>query len=314
MGRWHISEINQGRRPEPQNSAQKREPEPNRADRGARGGASNQSPDGIPKRPQQSGKTSCRRSEMRRPQPKDRDRSYSLRNSEIQAMSDIGRFRTLDAQDLARFAYGGAQARMNRDLRNLRSQGLVEEKIVYRAHKEPRRILAVTEQGHRTLRRTGSLSEGQRLYHGFVKRREINHDADLYKVYQEAVEEIRSEGGKPRKVRLDFELKAAVNRAKEAASRLPEEQRAKSLKAVAEQYGLTIKGTTIQVPDIQVEYETAEGDIARTNLELVSENYRGEAIRGKAESGFKVYARGGDSNRVRRALQDSGIVQEVLSI
>jgi|HubBroStandDraft_6_1064221.scaffolds.fasta_scaffold38666_3 hypothetical protein len=314
MGRWRISDIDQARRPEPQNPLQRRETEPNGADRGTRRGASNESSSGIPKRPQQSGKTNCRRSEMPRVLPKDRDRTYSLRDSEIQAMSDIGRFRTLDARDLARFAYGGNEPHMNQDLRNLRSLGLVEEKIVYRAHKEPRRILALTEQGHRTLRSTESLPKDQRLYHGFVKRREINHDADLYRVYQKAVEEIHSQNGKPRNVRLDFELKAAVNRGKEAARRLPDEQRAKWLKAVTEQYGLTIKGTTIQVPDIQVEYETAEGDIARANLELVSENYRGEAIRGKAESGFKVYARGGDGNRVRRALQDSGIVQEVLSI
>jgi hypothetical protein len=314
MGRWRISDIDQARRPEPQNPPQKRAAEPNGADRGAGRGASNESSSVIPKRPQQSGKTNGRRSEMHRAHPKDRNRSYSLRDSEIQAMSDMGRFRTLDAQDLARFAYSGDQAHMNHDLRNLRSKGLVEEKIAYRAHKEPRRVLALTEQGHRTLRSTGSLPKDQRLYHGFVKRREINHDADLYRVYQKAVEEIHSQGGKSRNVMLDFELKAAVNRGKEAANRLPGEQRAKWLKAVAEQYGLTIKGTTIQVPDIQVEYETVEGDIARANLELVSENYRGEAIRGKAESGFKVYARSGDSNRVRRALQDSGIVQEVLSI
>jgi hypothetical protein len=314
MGRWRVSDIDQGRRPEPQNPAQRRATEPDGADRGAGRGVGNESSAGIGKRQQPSGKTNSRRSEIRRAQPTNRDRSYSLRDSEIHAMSDIGRFRTLDARDLARFAYGRNEAHMNRDLRNLRSQGLVEEKIVYRAHKEPRRILALTEQGHRTLRSTGSLPKDQRLYHGFVKRREINHDADLYRVYQTAVADIRSQGGKPRNVRLDFELKAAVNRGKEAAGRLPDEQRARWLKAVAEQYGLTIKGTTIQVPDIQVEYETVEGDIARANLELVSENYRGEAIRGKAESGFKVYARGGDSNRVRRALQDSGIVQEVLSI
>ena len=172
----------------------------------------------------------------------------------------------------------------------------------------------MTAEGERVVRRAGGLPEEQRLYHGFVKPKELDHDADLYKVYQKAAQEIREKGGKPTRVRLDFELKESLNRVKEAASRLPEEQKAKSLKAVAEQYGLTIKGTTIQVPDIQVEYETAEGDIARANLESVSENYRGEAIRGKAESGFKVYARGGDSNRVRHALQDSGIVQEVLSI
>jgi 3-deoxy-D-arabino-heptulosonate 7-phosphate (DAHP) synthase class II len=83
---------------------------------------------------------------------------------------------------------------------------------------------------------------------------------------------------------------------------------------VALQHGLTINGGTIQLPDIQIDYETPEGTIAHANLELVSKNYRGDAIRSKAGAGFKVYARAGDSNRVKRALQDSAAVEELLSI
>ena len=229
-------------------------------------------------------------------------------------MSDIGTFRTVDAEDLACFAYRGDSEHMNQDVRSLRTQGLVEERIVYRAHREPRRVMTLTEEGHRVLRKTGALPAGQRIYHGFVKTREIDHDADLYKLYQKAAEDIRNRGGQPRKVRLDFELKAAVNRERNAASQLPNGRRANWLNAVAQQHGLTMRGSRIQVPDMQIEYETREGEIARANVELVSENYRGEAIRTKAESGFVVYARAGDTTRVRRALQDSGMVQEILSI
>jgi hypothetical protein len=226
----------------------------------------------------------------------------------------MGRFRTLDAQDLTRFVYHEDVARMDKDLRNLREQGLVEEKTLYGAHREPRRIVTLTEMGHQVVRRVGSIPKEQRLYHGFVKTREIHHDADLYKVYQKAIEDIRRTGGKPVKVTLDLELKAAIKREKQAARKLPENQRAKWMKALAEQHGLRIQGTKITVPDIQIEYETFDGARARTNLELVSENYRGEAIRGKLESGFKIYARVGDENRIRRALHDTGNVQEILSI
>jgi len=41
-------------------------------------------------------------------------------------------------------------------------------------------------------------------------------------------------------------------------------------------------------------------------LELLSRNYREEGIRGKAAAGFKIYARTADSNRIRRALHDTG--------
>jgi hypothetical protein len=71
---------------------------------------------------------------------------------------------------------------------------------------------------------------------------------------------------------------------------------------------------TIHLPDIQVEYETRDGEVERQNLELLSRNYREEGIRGKAAAGFKIYARSGDSNRIRRALHDTGVVREVLSV
>ncbi|MGH9829558.1 MAG: hypothetical protein ACREDR_40590, partial [Blastocatellia bacterium] len=244
----------------------------------------------------------------------DRGRMYSLRASEIEAMSDIGKLRTVDVRDLARFVYRGDDARMKRDLENLREQGLVEEKAVFRAHKPARKMITLTENGHRITRKASSIPDRQKIYHGFVKPREIEHDADLYKVYQKAIEEIREKGGKPLRVRLDFELKESVNRVKETARRLPKNEQVRRLKAVAEEQGLTVKGTSIHVPDIQVEYETREGRIERENLELLSRNYREDGIRGKAAAGFKIYARAGETGRIRRALNDTGFVRQVLSV
>jgi hypothetical protein len=147
-----------------------------------------------------------------------------------------------------------------------------------------------------------------------VKTREINHDADLYKVYQQAAEEVREKGGKPLRVRLDFELKAIVQHEKQTTKGLSEQERRDSLKTIAKEHGLTISGTTVHVPDIQMEYETREHELERANLELVSENYRSEGIRSKAQSGFALYVRGSDTARVRRALQDSHAVERILSI
>ena len=244
----------------------------------------------------------------------DRTRTYPLREREMQALRDIGTFRTVDVQDLARFAYAGNDRAMNYDLGELRSHGLVEEKVVVRAHREPRRVVALTEKGHRILRKASGLRKDQAVYHGFVKSREIDHDADLYKVYQEAAEAIRREGGKPVRVRLDFELKAAIQRQRYAARNLSEEDQTKRLAAFAEEYGLRMSGPRIHVPDVQIEYETRDGELERTNLELVSENYRTEGIRSKAESGFALYARSGDTARIRRALQDTHAIERILSI
>jgi DNA-binding PadR family transcriptional regulator len=232
----------------------------------------------------------------------------------MEVMTDIGRFRTLDIQDLSRFAYRGDTARMRQDLESLRKQGLVEEKTVFRAHKPTRKVVTLTDEGHRIVTKLGGLRGGQRIYHGFVKPKEIDHDADLYKVYQKVVQGIQEKGGKPLRVRLDFELKERVNRAKESARKLPEKERAILLRAVAEENGLTVRGATIHLPDIQVQYETRDGKIERENLELLSQNYREDGIRGKVAAGFKIYARNGEANRIRRALHDTGLVREVLSV
>jgi len=215
---------------------------------------------------------------------------------------------------LARFVYGGDAARLKYDLESLRAQGLVEEKMLLQAHRSARKLVALTAEGQRIVRKAGGLREDQRVYHGFVKPKELDHDADLYKVYQKAAEEIREKGGKPIRVRLDFELKESINRAKEVSRRLSKYERRRLLATVAEEQGLTLDNGTIHLPDIQVEYETREGAVERQNLELLSRNYREAGIRGKAAAGFKIYARTGDTNRIRRALHDTGMVREVLSV
>jgi DNA-binding PadR family transcriptional regulator len=314
MARWDILNRDNVRDAEPSPGNESRPHDTNGTSPSVGRGPTESSSTTTPERPERPGQSSPERSPDRRTQHRQGGRTYSLRASEIAAMRDIGTFRVVDARDLARFVYGGDEGRLKYDLESLRTQGLVEEKTVFRAHKSARKLVALTAEGQRLIRKASGLPEEQRIYHGFVKPKEFDHDADLYKVYQKAGEEIREKGGKPIRVRLDFELKESINRAKEAARYLKEGERRRLLTAVAEEHGLTIDGTTIHLPDIQVEYETRDGEVARQNLELLSQNYREEGIRGKAAAGFKIYARTGDANRIRRALDDTGMVREVLSV
>ena len=265
-------------------------------------------------RPAQSSTTRAQGPGTRRTKYEVQGRACSLRNTELQAMTDMGRFRAIDVRDLARFVYSDDEARMNYDLTHLRKQGLVEKKTVFRAHKPARRIVTLTAQGHRFIQKASGLPKGQRIYYGIVKPRELDHDADLYKVYQKAVKEIGEKGGKNIRVRLDFELKESTIRAREAARHLPADMRGRWLAAVAEEHGLAIDGTAIRLPDIQVEYSLPDGRVERENLELLSQNYREQGIRSKAQAGFKIYARAGETNRIRRALRDTGFVREVLFV
>src|SRR6266478_2605217 len=135
-----------------------------------------------PERPERLSQSSPERSPDRRTQYGHGDRTYSLRSSEIAAMRDIGTFRTVDVRDLGRFVYGGDEARLKHDLESLRAQGLVEEKTLFRAHRSARKLVSLTAEGQRIVRKESGLREDQRIYHGFVKPKELDHDADLYKV------------------------------------------------------------------------------------------------------------------------------------
>jgi predicted transcriptional regulator len=314
MARWDILRQDRAREAELASTRPKRQDDSGQDSVSVGRGPGDASSGSTPEKPRTHESHLPDRSPRNRTRYRDQDRTYSLRHREIVAMTDIGTFRTVDVRDLSRFAYGGNEAAMNYDLGELRAQGLVEEKTVPQAHKEPRNVVALTERGHRILRKASGLRKDQAIYHGYVKAREINHDADLYKVYQEAAIEIRQQGGKPVRVRLDFELKAAIQRERNALKGRAEGERGERLEAFAKEHGLTISETVIRVPDVQVEYETRDGELERTNLELVSENYRTEGIRSKAESGFTIYARGDDTTRVRRALHDTHTVERILSI
>ncbi len=68
-------------------------------------------------------------------------------------------------------------------------------------------MLTLTKEGHRLLRANRFASEGQSTYYGFVKPKETNHDADIYRLYQKEASRILDQGGKNLRVVLDFELK-----------------------------------------------------------------------------------------------------------
>lgn len=67
-------------------------------------------------------------SERERENYMDRDRIYSLRPSEIHALTEVGKFRVVSIEDFAKFNYAGDRSRMESDLRNLKDQGLVVQR------------------------------------------------------------------------------------------------------------------------------------------------------------------------------------------
>ncbi len=136
-----------------------------------------------------------------------RDRSYSLRPSEIRTLTEVGKFRVVAVEDIAKQAYAGDRSRMDSDLRNLIYQRLVERRDTSVLKKESQQVLTLTKQGKRLIRRHGFVLDDQAIYSGFVKPKEADHDAALYRLYHKAADEIERKGGKVLGVQLDYELK-----------------------------------------------------------------------------------------------------------
>jgi hypothetical protein len=241
-----------------------------------------------------------------------RDRTYFLRDSELQTLAEVGTFRVIAASDLARLSYGGDAARMEREIRSLKQQSLLSEKPGSGERHKPSGLLALTSRGSRMVRKSGRVSDQQAIYHGFRKPREAKHDADLYRLYQAEAARIESTGGRPGRVVLDYELKRNLNRDLEklrAAGRSPE-----ALEQIAERNGLSVVDGKIPVPDLRIEYDTAEMERKHLDLELATRHYRPRALVEKAKAGFSVYARSEDASRLRRALDERKITAAIFSL
>jgi hypothetical protein len=240
------------------------------------------------------------------------DRAYFLRESELQTLVEVGTFRAVAANDLASISYGGDTQRMEREIRRLKEQSLVSEKVVRADRNHTVRLFALTKKGTRLARNAGVAPEQQVIYHGFVKPREAKHDADLYRLYHAQAQRIERAGGRVTRVVLDYELKRNLNR--DLASLPPEDQTDEARERIAERHGLSLVNGKIPVPDIRIEFDSAEMERKHLDLELATRNYRPRALAEKAKAGFAFYALREDASRLRRVLDEREITAEILSL
>jgi hypothetical protein len=236
-----------------------------------------------------------------------RDRAYRLRESEVHTLGELGKFRVIATEDLATHAYQDHREEMEQDIRNLAQQGLVRQGAFEGPEASRREMLTLTKEGHRLLRVNRFASDSQSTYYGFVKPKEANHDADIYRLYQKEANRILDQGGKNLRVVLDFELKKKLNRDFATFG-------AESRQEIATRHGLQVVGEKIPVPDLRIEYETREGEMARVDLELATEHYRPSQLAEKVRAGFSLYASRGDADRLRRVLDQRELTAEILNL
>ena len=241
-----------------------------------------------------------------------RDRAYLLRDSEMNSLKEIGKFRVIPVSDLAKYAYGGNRQRMEKDIRALARQSLLRDKTLEISQKKTLRIVTLTKAGHRLLKKTKQVPDNQPIYYGLVKPREVKHDADLYRLYQKEAARIERAGGHPVRVLLDYELKRTLNRdlALLGADRNDPDRKTE----VAEKHHLHVVNGKIPVPDLRVEYENPELELRHVDLELATRDYRPRAMAEKASAGFSLYGRSEDASRLRRVLDEREITAGILTL
>jgi hypothetical protein len=244
-----------------------------------------------------------------------RDRTYLLRESEFSTLVEVGRFRVIDTKDLAEFGYADDAKRMNREIRHLTQQGLVAVKPIKSAGRGTKDLLVLTKKAKRLIQQSGRLPEGQAIYHGLVKPREVRHDAALYRLYQRESARIESAGGRPIRVALDYELKRNLYRELAQLGDAGQSRESReSRERVAEKQGLVVVNDKVQVPDLRLEYETSDHEQRHIDLELATRNYRPRALAQKAKAGFSIYAPREDASKLRRILDDTELTARILSL
>lgn len=96
----------------------------------------------------------------------DRNRTYSLRDSEIYTLSEVGKFRVVAKNDLAEFAYNGDRSRMENDVENLEREGLAKVTTIPDSDYNPSQVVTLRKEGHKLLSRGKVLPSSQAIYHG----------------------------------------------------------------------------------------------------------------------------------------------------
>jgi DNA-binding MarR family transcriptional regulator len=247
---------------------------------------------------------------------------YDLDGVDSEALATIGAFRVVQVEDL-RHALEASRGGATPDQRvdRLRESGLLE-RIPLDGRRQD--VVVLTNRGRELLEAHRLPRPGeprQAFYAGLRKPRELSHDAQVYTAYRRAEERLRGQGGRVRRVVLDYELKRDYqrflqerNRGRADSDGRPD-RTAEEVVAWARQHDLPYFDGHVHFPDARIEYEDALRDLRHEDIEVVTPHYRGAHAATAARSGLRRYGAGlgggggaGRSGRARRG----GLADELL--
>src|SRR5688572_21008468 len=142
----------------------------------------------------------------------ERDRVYEINGTESRMLATIGAFRVVSETDLHDLRDDSDSSR--RSARHLEKEGLIRTSAL----SSDDRAVTLTDRGRDLLeanryeRSDRSHEPRQTFWAGLRKPRELTHDASVYRAYQRAQCRLRGQGGRVRRVVLDYELKRDYQR------------------------------------------------------------------------------------------------------
>lgn len=256
----------------------------------------------------------------------------SVRPEEQAMLREIARFRVLATRDIAETIYGkGQSSQMHSDLRFLEQRGLLSVNSV-NARRDGRggrveciEVVTLTNAGRDFVRQGSGLPHDQKIYAGMVKPREVEHDAQIYRAYLKEGERIEKKGGANLRVRLDFELKAKIQKAIHAERKANPKRELNDIKQqVAREMDLPFVNNGIQIPDARIEYDlTRKNDqemdqgsrTGHEDIEVLTAAYRPGHLRNKAQAGFHVYASRSDRATLTAKVEgDHHLLENILEL
>jgi hypothetical protein len=150
-------------------------------------------------------------------------------------------------------------------------------------------------EANRYERHDRSQEPRQTFYAGLRKPREQTHDTKVYPAYRRTEERLRGQGGRVRRVVLDYELKRDYqrflqerNRGKKDCDGRPDRGPAE-IARWAREHDLPYDDGHVRFPDARIEYEDRDGRSRHEDLEVVTAHYRGAHAGATAKSGFTCY-------------------------
>jgi len=226
----------------------------------------------------------------------ERDRTYELNGTDSRLLATVGAFRVVAESDLESGRDRTEDAR--KSLAHLEGEGLTRsalrgpgERVVFLTG----RGRDLLEASHRERDDERPRDRRQEFYAGLRKPRELSHDSQVYRAYLKAEERLRSQGGRVRRVALDYELKREYqqfrqrrNRGRKDSDGRPDHD-VREIQAWAREHDLPYFDGHVHFPDVRIEYEDRDRCRAHEDVEVTTEHYRGAHAAVSVRSGFTCY-------------------------